>query len=77
MRVLSKFEHSKAMSTRAEQLNIDPRPLVPLIPGERWDSLDLARREIIHKVSPIIIIRHLPDGTSEEWSVNDLLLPYE
>lgn len=74
---MSKFELSKAMSTRAEQLDIDPRPLVPRLPGERWNSLDLALREIMHKVSPIIIIRYLPDGTSEEWAINDLALPYE
>uniref|UniRef100_A0A1I7WNI0 DNA-directed RNA polymerases I, II, and III subunit RPABC2 n=1 Tax=Heterorhabditis bacteriophora TaxID=37862 RepID=A0A1I7WNI0_HETBA len=36
------------------------------------DPLEIARKELKHRRIPIIIRRYLPDGSFEDWSVDQL-----
>jgi DNA-directed RNA polymerase I, II, and III subunit RPABC2 len=46
-------------------------PLMVQIEGET-DPLQIAMKELREKKIPLIIRRYLPDGTFEDWSIEEL-----
>ncbi len=69
---LNKYERVKVIGIRAQQISLGALPLVDI--GNLTDPIDIANLEIKEKKCPIIIKRYLPNGTFEQWSVNELLL---
>lgn len=49
-------------------------PMVEIQPGET-DPLVIAKRELQEKKIPITIRRFLPDGSYEDWPLDDLTIP--
>lgn len=44
----------------------------PLVdPQGAWDSYEIAMKELLQRRIPIIIRRHLPDGSYEDWKIDD------
>lgn len=43
--------------------------------GEDTDPLVIAKRELQEKKIPITIRRFLPDGTYEDWTLEELTIP--
>lgn len=39
------------------------------------DPLEIAKKELQEKKIPITIRRYLPDGTYEDWTLEDLTVP--
>jgi len=72
---MTKYEKARIIGARATLLAKGAQPLVK-IEGET-DLLEIARKELYAKVLPISITRKLPDGTIEEWRVQELELPKE
>lgn len=50
-------------------------PVMVDIAGET-DPLEIARKELREKKIPIKIRRYLPDGTYEDWGIDELLLDF-
>ncbi len=67
---LTKYERARLLGTRALQLSLGAPPMVD-IHGET-DPLMIAKRELQEKKIPITIRRRLPDGSTEEWGLEDL-----
>ena len=42
--------------------------------GSETDSLKIAMKELREKKIPIIIRRYLPDGSYEDWSLDELFI---
>jgi len=67
---MTKFERARVLGTRALQISMNAPVMVP-IEGE-IDPLEIARKELREKKIPIVIRRYLPDGSFEDWSIDEL-----
>ena len=72
---LTRFERARLLGTRALQISMNAPVLVPL-EGE-MDPLQIALKELQYKVIPIKIRRYLPDGSFEDWSLDELEVDME
>jgi DNA-directed RNA polymerase I, II, and III subunit RPABC2 len=75
----SKYEYTALLSMRTQQLYDGAPPLVPVQEFNRDDPRffwKIAEREILERKLPFIMRRHLPDGSSEYWSVAELELAW-
>jgi DNA-directed RNA polymerase I, II, and III subunit RPABC2 len=71
-RYLTKYEKARVLGTRALQISMNAPVMVDL-DGET-DPLKIAEKELREKKIPIIIRRYLPDGSHEDWSVDELII---
>ncbi len=67
------YEKTHIIGVRASQLSDDAPPLVYI--GDMTDCLEIATQELIEKKLPFIIRRKFPDGSYEDWSIDELLIP--
>lgn len=71
-RYLTKYERARVLGTRALQISMNAPVMVDL-DGET-DPLRIAEKELRERKIPIIIRRYLPDGSHEDWSVDELIV---
>lgn len=72
-RYLTKYERARLLGTRALQLSMNAPPLVELDAGET-DPLKIAAKELRERKLPLIVRRYLPDGSFEDWSIDELII---
>jgi len=71
----TKYEYTALLSVRTQQLSEGAKPLVSLEGLKTSDPRfieTLAKKEIEEHKLPFIIRRHLPNGTAEFWSAQEL-----
>ncbi|PJF18579.1 Subunit common to RNA polymerases I, II, and [Paramicrosporidium saccamoebae] len=71
-RYLTKYERARVLGTRALQLSLNAPPMVEL-EGET-DPLQIAAKELRERKIPLIIRRFLPDGSFEDWALDELII---
>lgn len=71
-RYLTKYERARVLGTRALQLSLNAPPMVEL-EGET-DPLVIAGKELRERKIPLIIRRFLPDGSFEDWALDELII---
>jgi DNA-directed RNA polymerase I, II, and III subunit RPABC2 len=71
-RFLTKYERARVLGTRALQISMNA-PVMVDIAGET-DPLRIAEKELLERKIPIIIRRYLPDGSHEDWPLNELVI---
>jgi DNA-directed RNA polymerases I, II, and III subunit RPABC2 len=69
---MTKYERARILGTRALQISMNAPVLVD-IEGET-DPLQIAMKELSTKKIPLIVRRYLPDGSYEDWSVDELII---
>ncbi|XP_015791580.1 DNA-directed RNA polymerases I, II, and III subunit RPABC2 [Tetranychus urticae] len=69
---LTKYERARVIGTRALQIAMCA-PIMVELDGET-DPLDIALKELKARKIPIIIRRYLPDGSYEDWGINELIM---
>lgn len=67
---LTKFEKARVISARAAQINQGAKVMVEIT--TEVDALQVAKKEFEQKRLPMRVRRYLPDGTFEEWALNEL-----
>lgn len=67
------YEKAHIIGVRASQLSYDAPPLVDI--GNMTDCIEIATKELVEKKLPFIVRRRLPDGSFEDWSIDELLIP--
>lgn len=72
-RYLTKYERARVLGTRALQLSLNAPPTVE-IGEDETDPLQIATRELSERKLPLIIRRYLPDGSFEDWSLEELIV---
>mmetsp|Transcript_24582 Transcript_24582/g.55956 ORF Transcript_24582/g.55956 Transcript_24582/m.55956 type:complete len:146 (+) Transcript_24582:192-629(+) len=72
---MTKYERARVLGTRALQISMNAPVMVDL-EGES-DPLQIALKELRHRKIPITIRRFLPDGSYEDWNVDELIIPDE
>ena len=70
-RYLTKYEKARVLGTRALQISMNA-PVHIDVQGET-DPLKIASMELDQKKLPLIIRRFLPDGSFEDWAVEELI----
>jgi DNA-directed RNA polymerases I, II, and III subunit RPABC2 len=69
---MTKYERARVLGTRALQISMNA-PIMVDIEGET-DALKIAAKELREGKIPMIIRRYLPDGSFEDWSLDELLV---
>jgi DNA-directed RNA polymerase I, II, and III subunit RPABC2 len=69
---LTKYERARVLGTRALQISMNAPVMVDL-DGET-DPLRIAEKELRERKIPIVIRRYLPDGSHEDWSMDELIV---
>ncbi|CAF2961099.1 unnamed protein product [Rotaria sp. Silwood2] len=69
---MTKYERARVLGTRALQIAMCAPLMVE--PDGETDPLQIAMRELKEKKIPIIIRRYLPDGSYEDWSIDELTI---
>eukprot|EP00731_Ephydatia_muelleri_P031596 Em0023g103a len=69
---MTKYERARVLGTRALQISMGA-PVMVELEGET-DSLKIAMKELKVRKIPIIIRRYLPDGSYEDWGVDELIV---
>ena len=68
---LTKFEKSKILGVRMEQLSRNFPPCIELKGDET--IYEIAEKELNNRKIPMIIRRYFPNGTFEDWKLNELI----
>lgn len=69
---MTKYERARLLGTRALQIAMCA-PIMVELEGET-DPLKIAMKELKARKIPIIIRRYLPDGSYEDWNINELVI---
>lgn len=69
---MTKYERARVLGTRALQIAMCA-PVMVELEGET-DPLVIAMKELKAKKIPIIIRRYLPDGSFEDWGIEELIM---
>ena len=69
---MTKYERARILGTRALQISMNA-PVMVDIEG-LTDPLKIAQKELRERKIPIIIRRYLPDGSFEDWSIDELII---
>lgn len=69
---MTKFEKARIIGTRALQISMNAPITIPL-DGET-DPLIIAEKELYQKTVPFIVRRYLPDGSFEDWKIQELVI---
>jgi DNA-directed RNA polymerase I, II, and III subunit RPABC2 len=69
---MTKYERARVLGTRALQISMCAPIMVEL--ENETDPLEIAKKELKAKKIPLIIRRYLPDGSYEDWSIDELII---
>lgn len=69
---LTKYERARVLGTRALQISMNA-PVMVELDGET-DPLHIAMKELKARKIPILIRRYLPDGSFEDWAIEELII---
>ena len=69
---MTKYERARVLGTRALQIAMNA-PVMVELEGET-DPLQIAMKELKAKKIPIIIRRFMPDGSYEDWAIDELII---
>ncbi|XP_039265183.1 DNA-directed RNA polymerases I, II, and III subunit RPABC2-like [Styela clava] len=69
---MTKYERARVLGTRALQISMNA-PVMVELEGET-DPLQIAMKELKAKKIPIIVRRYLPDGSYEDWGIEELII---
>ncbi|KAL1284681.1 DNA-directed RNA polymerases I, II, and III subunit RPABC2 [Trichinella pseudospiralis] len=69
---MTKYERARVLGTRALQISMGAPVLVEL--EDERDALEIARKELKARRIPLVIRRYMPDGSYEDWRVDELII---
>ena len=72
MKVLTKYEKTRLLGTRALQIAMNAKILID--PKGETDPLKIAEMELEQRRIPLKVRRELPDGTIEIYKIEELLI---
>mmetsp|Transcript_11010 Transcript_11010/g.29585 ORF Transcript_11010/g.29585 Transcript_11010/m.29585 type:complete len:137 (-) Transcript_11010:65-475(-) len=70
---MTKYERARILGTRALQISLGAPVMVEVEDGV-IDPLVIARKELREQKIPITVRRYLPDGSYEDWNVDELIV---
>jgi DNA-directed RNA polymerases I, II, and III subunit RPABC2 len=73
--ILTKFERAKLLGVRSEMISAGNPPLV-IVPKGVDNAYEIALLELTEKKIPLIIRRYMPNGSIEDWRVEELIIKH-
>lgn len=70
---LTNYEFVRILGIRAKQIAMGSKVMLKTDNIDKLSYMDLAKYELEKKISPIKIIRHLPNNFYEKWKLSELL----
>lgn len=70
--ILTKYEKARIIGYRAKQIENGAQPFVDI--SGLNNTIDIVKKELYSKKLPFIVRRPLPDGTFEDWTIQDLII---
>ncbi len=68
---LTKFERARVIGIRAVQLSQNAPTNIEV--GDIFDTMEIAKLELIKGMIPLVIRRYLPSKKYEDWTINELV----
>lgn len=68
----TRYERARVLGTRALQIAMCAPVMVEI--DSESDPLQIAAKELRERKIPIIIRRYLPDGSFEDWGIDELII---
>jgi DNA-directed RNA polymerase I, II, and III subunit RPABC2 len=72
--ILTKYERVKIIGLRSEQLQRGADPYVELDSTKEFNPRDVAIEELRQRKIPFMVRRTLPDGSTECWRLDDMII---
>ena len=72
--VLSRYEKTKIIGMRLEQIARGAKPLVDLTNKKITNIREIVLLELEQRKIPFMIARTLPNGTQEYWKLEDMII---
>lgn len=72
-KILSKYEKTKIIGLRMEQLARNAEPYVDII-DNKFNPQEIATRELLERKLPFMISRTLPNGKTEVYRLEDMII---
>jgi DNA-directed RNA polymerase subunit K/omega len=72
--VLSRYEKTKVIGMRLEQLARGAQPMVHVDKSKITGIRDIVMMELEQKKLPFLIARTLPNGLKEYWRLSDMII---
>ncbi len=69
---LTKYERTKVIGVRAEQLARGAQALVDLPEGVQFHPYEVAERELLSRKLPLVLQRTMPDGKTELFKLENM-----
>ena len=69
---MTKYEKTRLIGVRAEQIAQGALPLVDVSTIEEITPINIALAELVAGTIPYIIARTMPDGSQEFWEIKQL-----
>lgn len=69
---MTKYERARVLGTRALQISMCAPIMVEL--ENETDPLQIAMKELKARKIPLVIRRYLPDGSYEDWNIDELII---
>lgn len=69
---MTKYERARALGARALQISMNA-PVLTQLDGES-DPLEIASKELRERRIPFVIRRYMPDGSYEDWPIEELIV---
>lgn len=70
---MTKYEKAHVLGVRASQLSSGASPFIDI--GNESNPLAIASIELNEKKIPFIVRRKFPDGSYEDWAIDELMVP--
>lgn len=75
--ILTKYEYTRLLSTRALQISNDS-PIFTSLDSSCISALDIAKKEFSERNHfPLSVRRVLPNGLVEEFDIKDMIIPID
>ena len=72
--ILTKYEKVQLIGTRAEQLRRGAIPTIKIDTEKEFDPRAIAYEELMQRKIPLGIVRTLPNGKTETWKIDDMII---
>ena len=73
---MTKYERARVLGVRAMQISRNA-PILVEVDANDTDPMHIAEKELLERKLPFMIRRYLPDGSYEDWKMEELVIEVE
>jgi len=74
--VMTKYEYTSLLATRSLQISNNSKIYTELDKNKSMSALEIAKKELQEKKFPLSLRRKLPNGKTEEFHLDQMIIPF-